>query len=65
MTCYDHLRSRGTAEQQLARVSAPVGLDIGAVTAEEIAVSIVAECIHARRSSGKAPGHMSSRITHR
>jgi xanthine dehydrogenase accessory factor len=33
------------------RVSAPVGLEIGAVTPEEIAVAIVAELIAVRRGS--------------
>ena len=61
LTCFDHLREAGVSDEQLARVSAPVGIDIGAVTAEEIAVSIVAECIHARRNTGRPPGHMSQK----
>jgi xanthine dehydrogenase accessory factor len=50
---YDQLlgEGRGTLEQ-LSRVHAPIGLDIGAVTPQEIAVSIVAELIAIRR--GKA-----------
>ncbi|MBE7484895.1 MAG: XdhC family protein [Polyangiaceae bacterium] len=40
----------------LERVYAPVGLDIGAVSPEEIAVSIVAELVALRH--GKAPAHM-------
>jgi xanthine dehydrogenase accessory factor len=58
LTCYEHLRARGIGDDQLSRVHAPIGLDLGAVTAEEIAVSIVAECIHARRGTGRNPGHM-------
>ncbi|MEO6349061.1 MAG: XdhC family protein, partial [Candidatus Limnocylindrales bacterium] len=36
--------------EQLARVRMPVGLDIGAETPEEIAVSIVAELIQVRHA---------------
>lgn len=44
-----HLRSRGIPVETLRRVHAPVGIEIGAVTAEEIAVSIVGQLIHIRR----------------
>ena len=37
----------------------PVGLDIGAITPEEIAVSIVAELIAIRRKAERALPHMS------
>lgn len=43
------LLNEGYTQQQLDRVNAPVGLDIGAETPEEIAVSIVAEIIQRRR----------------
>jgi xanthine dehydrogenase accessory factor len=50
---YDQLLGEGRATlEQLSRVHAPIGLDIGAVTPQEIAVSIVAELIAIRR--GKA-----------
>ena len=39
----------GVPSEKLARVHAPMGFDIGAVTPEEIAVSVVAEMIHHRR----------------
>lgn len=42
---YDALRDEGVAAEQLTRVHAPIGLDIGAVTPQEIAVSILAELI--------------------
>ncbi|MBI5520599.1 MAG: XdhC family protein [Desulfovibrio sp.] len=42
---YDRLRGQGFADADLARVRCPVGLDIGAETPEEIAVSIVAQLI--------------------
>ena len=46
------LRERGFSEQDLARVHAPIGLDINADTVEEIAVSILAQLIAVRRSGG-------------
>jgi xanthine dehydrogenase accessory factor len=49
----DQLLADGrTTLEQLSRVHAPIGLDIGAVTPQEIAVSIAAELIAIRR--GKA-----------
>jgi xanthine dehydrogenase accessory factor len=47
--CRDYLRTSGLTEQQIARLRAPVGLDIGAVTPAEIAASILAELIQVRR----------------
>ena len=50
---YDQLLGEGLSTlEQLSHVHAPIGLDIGAVTPQEIAVSIVAELIAIRR--GKA-----------
>lgn len=45
---YEKLLEEGFSEKDLARVHSPIGLDIGAETPEEIAVSIVAELIQAR-----------------
>ena len=50
---FEALLDEGLHEQALARVSAPVGLDIGSESVAEIAVSIVAELI-ARRNRGPA-----------
>jgi xanthine dehydrogenase accessory factor len=44
------LHRRGVPQEHLGRLKAPAGLDIGAVTPEEIAVSILAEIIHVRQS---------------
>jgi xanthine dehydrogenase accessory factor len=52
------LREDGVTAEQLARVHAPLGLEIGAVTPEEIAVSILAEMIAVRR--GVDPAHSRS-----
>ena len=43
------LREAGVGEEQLARVYAPVGLDLGADTPEEIALSIMAEMLMLRQ----------------
>ncbi len=45
------LRRRGMPEDLLERLKAPAGLDIGAVTPEEIAVSILAEIVQVRRAA--------------
>jgi xanthine dehydrogenase accessory factor len=53
------LQSEGLPAHLFDRVHAPVGLDIGAVTPEEIAVAITAELIAIRRhADGRLP-HMS------
>ena len=44
-----HLLADGVTLEQLSRVHAPMGFDIGAITPEEIAVAVVAEMIHHRR----------------
>jgi xanthine dehydrogenase accessory factor len=47
---YRSLIQEGAAKERLDKVHSPIGLDIGAETPEEIAVSIIAELIHARAS---------------
>jgi xanthine dehydrogenase accessory factor len=45
------LRELGHGEEALARIRGPVGLDIAAVTAPEIALSILAEFVAVRRNA--------------
>ena len=40
---YEKLKEEGYSQEQLARIHSPVGLDIGARSQEEIALSILAE----------------------
>jgi xanthine dehydrogenase accessory factor len=49
ISVYEALEKEGIAPEQLERVFAPVGLEIGALTPEEIAISITAELIAVRR----------------
>lgn len=58
---FDDLRSEGMSEEMLARVHAPLGLNIGSQTVPEIAVSIVAELIAIRNRGGQQEQSLSSR----
>jgi xanthine dehydrogenase accessory factor len=49
------LAGDGFPQEALERVRTPIGLDIGAETPEEIAVSIIAEVIQTRRSGSGRP----------
>lgn len=53
---FDDLLNEGISAESLARVHAPVGLDIGSQTVAEIAVSIAAELIAHRNLGGRVPG---------
>jgi xanthine dehydrogenase accessory factor len=50
----ERLREAGASDKDLARVMSPIGLDIGARTPEETAVSVAAEII-ALRTGRRAP----------
>jgi len=59
------LREAGVAEEEIARMSSPVGLDLGARTPEETAVSIAAEIIALRWGGrGERLGSLEGRIHH-
>ncbi|HVQ39453.1 MAG TPA: XdhC family protein [Pyrinomonadaceae bacterium] len=49
------LRENGANERELAAVHAPIGLDIGAVTPEEVALAIMAEIVTVRRGGSGSP----------
>jgi xanthine dehydrogenase accessory factor len=49
------LRERGFAEEVLREVRAPVGLDIGAISPEEVALSILSEIVAERRRGSARP----------
>jgi xanthine dehydrogenase accessory factor len=53
---YDALLEEGLPADTLKRVHAPIGLDIGAVTPQEIAVSILAELIAVKHGKISAEG---------
>jgi len=53
------LEEEGVPAQLFERVHAPIGLDIGAITPEEIAVAITAELIAIRRHATGALPHLS------
>ena len=47
--CRAYLRDAGLSAPQIARLKAPAGLDIGALTPDEIAASVLAELVQVRR----------------
>ncbi len=51
----DKLREEGAYDEQLKKVRAPIGLDIGAVSPEEVALAILAEIVAERRGGSGAP----------
>jgi xanthine dehydrogenase accessory factor len=57
----ERLLAAGVAEADLTRISAPIGLDLGGVSAEEVAVSIMAEVLAVRY--GRDGGRLSRRAT--
>jgi xanthine dehydrogenase accessory factor len=52
----DYLRQSGMPEERLQRVKYPAGLDIGARTPEEIALSILAEIVQRQRHRPESAG---------
>ncbi len=58
----DRLRTQGASEAALARIHAPIGLAIGAVSPAEIAVSIMAQITAALRLPHESPAIMQTKV---
>lgn len=59
----DRLREAGFGESDLARLRGPIGLDLGAISPEEIAISILAEMVAARH--GRPGGSLANQAAAR
>ncbi len=57
------LSERGVGGERLAKLKAPAGLDLGAITPDEIAISILAEIVAVRRSTRARVGAPPPRAT--
>jgi xanthine dehydrogenase accessory factor len=55
---YQRLTRQGIPVERLKQVHAPIGLDIGALTPEELAVSVMSEVIMVRRGGAGGPMQM-------
>jgi xanthine dehydrogenase accessory factor len=64
LSVYSALENDGYRSEEFERVYAPIGLEIGALAPEEIAISIVAELIAVRRNAG-LPAHKRLRVESR
>jgi xanthine dehydrogenase accessory factor len=56
-TILDDLSRQGVPREKLLAVRSPIGLEIGAITPAEIAVSIAAELIAVHHGAGDQPAH--------
>lgn len=53
-TVIDYLRGNGVSEEQLDRIKAPAGLDLGRIMHEEMAVAVIAEIVQRKAAAGNA-----------
>ena len=59
----ERLLEQGVTEEELARIAAPIGLDLGGLTADETALSIMAEIVAFKHGHGGGRlAHASGRI---
>ncbi len=61
----ERLREAGFAQEEIARIDAPIGLDIGAKSPAEIAIAVMAELTERLRRPASRPGGMASGQIHR
>lgn len=59
---YEELLRKGIPEERLREIHAPIGLDIGARTPEEIALSIMAEVLMVRNRASGQPMRLEERL---
>src|ERR1700752_5271041 len=64
LSVYRALENEGYKPEEFERVYAPMGLDIGALSPEEIAVSITAELVAVRRNAANAEHKKLKHETH-
>jgi len=57
LSVYNALEKEGYKPEEFGRIYAPMGLEIGALSPEEIAISIVAELIAVRRNAAVSGAH--------
>lgn len=65
LSVYKALEKEGYKPEEFERIYAPMGLEIGALSPEEIAISIVAELIAVRRNAAASAAHKKVRIDSR
>jgi xanthine dehydrogenase accessory factor len=58
----ERLLNEGLSELQLARLHAPIGLEIGAQTPEEIALAVMAEVVSAHRKQSQLPAENEAKV---
>jgi xanthine dehydrogenase accessory factor len=58
----ERLKAQGVSEADLARIHAPIGLDIGAISPAEIAVAIMAQITERLRAGAEAEKSSHERI---